>query len=533
MLFDASGVPLPASSVSRPSLDSGTFRGSIANWHPRRVFSQQQATAERAVTARRAEDVYANNWAARSGVTVIADNAIGTGLMPQMAIPWKRLGIDCDAARELQDDMAWEWYFWTREAHASGMAQFEDLQYAALRSILRNGECLHLPVMLDDASRRYAFAIQDVHPSRLATPSDLAADYAIHDGVRLAPNGTPERYYIACPPQWLAAPDVSALSSSMYAYRTARLAHRKNVFHLFRYEEEGQVRGLSSLATGIKLFRNLNDCLDYELFAQIIAASFPVFFAIEGGAANLPPEVMQSYGLDQQAQQPRSYQEVEPGTNLYGAPGEKPYVLESKRPSANFTNFVEIIQRAQAASMGIPYESLTKDFSKTNYSSARAALNEAWAQYRFYRKWFARLYCQPIFEMVMEEAYLQGRLRLPPQAPDWYENRMLYCNAEWIGPARGSVDPVKEIQAVILRLQNNLMTYGEAWSEYGGDFADSLETMREERTALGSLPPATAAGGLRAPNAAAGLESGAPSKGSANAAEDAAMPQEGEGHEEQ
>ena len=508
MLFDASGAPITAiTEHSGPSLDAGAHRGSIANWRPRRVATTAHAAAERRTATQRAEDLYANNWSARSGVSVIADNAIGTGLQPQIALPWKRLGIDRDAARALQEDMAWEWYLWTREAHATGMAQFEDLQYAAMRSVLRNGECLHLPVMLEDAGRRYALAIQDIHPSRLCTPSDLTADTSIRDGVRLSGCGVPEGYYIACPQQWQSVPDVSALSSSDFAYRPARLAHRRNVLHLFRYEEEGQVRGTSSLAAGIKLFRNLTDCLDYELFAQIIAASFPVFFAIEGGTAQgLPPEVAQSYGLGGQ-EQPRDYQEIEPGMNIYGAPNEKPYVLESKRPSANFTNFVEIILRAQAASMGIPYESLTKDFSKTNYSSARAALNEAWKLYSFYRRWFARLYCQPIFEMVMEEAWLRGRLRLPRNAPDWYENRVLYCNAEWVGPSRGFVDPVKEVQATILRLQNNLMTYGEAWSEAGGDFADGVETIREERALLNGLPPAHNTGGLRAPNAAAGLES--------------------------
>lgn len=529
MLYDAAGRPLSAQSApAAPSLDAGSYRGSISNWRPRRVTSRAQEFAERTTASRRAEDSFANNWAARSGITVIADNAIGTGLVPQMSLPWKRLGLDKDAARQLQEDMAWEWYLWTREAHASGIMQFEDLQYLAMLSALRNGECLHLPVMLTSERRRYALAIQDVAPSRLCTPSDFSADYAVRDGVRLSAEGQPEGYYIACPPPELSTPGEDALSSSYFAYRPAWIAHRKNVLHLFRCESEGQVRGVSRLSNASKLFRNLNDCLDYELFAQIIAASFPVFFAVEGGAANMPPEMLQSYGMAEKTTPEREYQEVGPGTNIYGAPGEKPYVLESKRPSANFTNFVEIILRAQAASMGIPYESLAKDFSKTNYSSGRMALNEAWKLYSFYRRWFARMYCQPIFEMVMEEAYLRDRLTLPPAAPDWYENRALYCNVEWVGPARGFVDPVKEVQATILRLQNDLMTYGEAWSEAGGDFADGVETMREERLLLNSLPSARVSGGLRAPNAAAGLESGAPKNAPAQEGDDMNEEQEPE-----
>ena len=135
----------------------------------------------------------------------------------------------------------------------------------------------------------------------------------------------------------------------------------------------------------------------------------------------------------------------------------------------------EFKQRLQA--QGIPYESLTKDFSKTNYSSMRAALNEAWKVYNFYRQWLARDYCQPIYEMVLEEAFLRGELELPPGAPDFYEARELWCNADWIGPARGFIDPVKEVSATVLALENRLMTYGEAWAQRGGDFEEGMETL--------------------------------------------------------
>ena len=186
--------------------------------------------------------------------------------------------------------------------------------------------------------------------------------------------------------------------------------------------------------------------------------------------------------------------DIAPGTVTFGNPNEKPYILESKRPSANFAAFVEIILRAAAASMGIPYESLSKDFSKTNYSSARAALNEAWKLYQFYRRWFARLYTQPVWEMVIEEAYLRNVCGLADAidalspAPGFYEGRAYWCSASWIGPSRGSIDPVKEIQAVILALKNHLMTYGEAWAERGGDFADALPVMEEELLSLARLP---------------------------------------------
>jgi hypothetical protein len=79
-----------------------------------------------------------------------------------------------------------------------------------------------------------------------------------------------------------------------------------------------------------------------------------------------------------------------------------------------------------AAGLNIPYELLLKDFSKTNYSSARAALLEAWRFFRGRRKWLISYWCQPFFELWLEEEVMQGRI----EAPDFYEKRALYCRTK-------------------------------------------------------------------------------------------------------
>lgn len=120
-----------------------------------------------------------------------------------------------------------------------------------------------------------------------------------------------------------------------------------------------------------------------------------MFVALENGGVQLPDYVTEGREGDGERRERQLVQDLSPGQFLYGNENEKPYVLESKRPSANFSAFVEIVLRATAASVGIPYESLTKDFSKTNYSSARAALNEAWKLYSFYRNWFGGFTASP------------------------------------------------------------------------------------------------------------------------------------------
>ncbi|MDL2275155.1 phage portal protein [Desulfosarcina sp. OttesenSCG-928-G10] len=502
LLVDNRGKPIPISRTSTASKDSGAFRGSISNWRPRRVISEAAETNERVLTQNRADDLYANDFAARSTVDTIAGNAVGTGLSPQPRIPFRLLGITEEQAYDVKEQMEWIWHRWCGQAHATGSMHFEDLQYAGILSLLRSGEMLHLPTLTPGdpswETRFLSHAIQPLSPKRLRTPSDKTADPLVRDGVQLSPSGAPVGYWIAAPsPTAYGGLDcvggVTALTSADFRYIPARIAHRPGIFHVFRYGDEDEpVRGRSVLSTGVKLYRNLGDAIDYELLAQVIAASFPVFIASEGGRSGLPPEVLEQYGMGgQDDADPRYYQTVDAGQILYGNPGEKPEVLESNRPSQNFLAFEELVLRAAGSAAGISYESIMKDFSKSNYSSARAALNEDWKTFHLYRSLFARHYCQKNYCMVQEEAYLRGELRLPAVGLDFYDAIHLWTNAYWYGPRRGFVDPVKEIQGNLLAIANRLMTRTEHWAEMGGDFWEGMDQIDAEEQRMAQSPGRT------------------------------------------
>jgi len=477
-----------AHSPRRISRDAGSRRGSLSAYNPPFANSLEQQTRERTLSQDRSADLAANDWAAHSGVNAITINSVGTGLRPQSRINAKRLGVSPDDALQLQEDIEVAWREWTPQAHTRGMLHFEDLQFLGLRSMLRVGEMFHLPVMLSDPARAIQLAIQDVLPGRLRTPMDKRSDPSIVDGVEVNGFGAPEGYWLATPPPMLSHfMDMSGLASTHFTRIPARVGHRPGAFHLFRHGEEEQVRGESILSSGMNLFRNLSDALDNELVAAVTTASLPVFIAREPGASIVPPYAEEKEDEDGQR---RFYEEARPGTVLYGNPNEKPHVLESSRPSPNFAVFSEFVLRAMAASIDMPYEVLAKDYSKTNYSSARAALLEAWRVFLLYRSWLVRHYCQPVFGMVIEENWLAGRIKFPAKAPDFYDARLLYTNALWIGPPRGYVDPVKEIAATVTALENRLTTYSAALAETGRDFAEVMDEREEEEARMAKFTTA-------------------------------------------
>lgn len=467
-----------AHSLPRASLEAGSFRGTLKNWIPQQTYLRSQQAFERDLSIARIDELYGNDGIAKSGVNSIATNVIGCGLVPQSIIPAKALGLEPEAVVEIQDQMEWLWSEWCAQAHYRDQLHFEDLQMIGLRSLIRNGEMLHLPVMDERPGCRFALRIQDIRPIRLRTPWDRQYDPFIHDGVEVSATGVPQAYWIASPPPSVAMLDDVMYTSGHFRRVPARIGHRKGIFHIFRPESEEQYRGVSCLVAALKFFRNLNDSIDYELAAQIVGSSFSVFIGLENGTQYLPYNVQED---EENQEEKRYFQQLERGGIMYGNKGEKPEILESKRPSANFLNFCELLLRILASSIEIPYEVLTKDFSKTTYSSARAALLEVWRVYEVYRSFFRRHYCQPLWQMVQEEAYLRGYLKLPAGAPDFYEGFTYWCNTRWIGPARGYIDPIKEVTANIKAIDNGLMSRSEAIAERGGDVDETFEQLAREQ----------------------------------------------------
>lgn len=108
---------------------------------------------------------------------------------------------------------------------------------------------------------------------------------------------------------------------------------------------------------------------------------------------------------------------------------------------------------------------------------------EAWKVFTIYRQWLVDHYCRPVFRMVIEEAWLRGKLKFPASAPDFYDAPQLYSAALWIGPARGYVDPVREVNAVCKEIDYGLKTRREALAERGRDL-DSVVKQRRREAAL-------------------------------------------------
>lgn len=453
----------------------GSYRGADktrlrANWLPGSGSADEDILPDLDALRERSRDLNRNDAHAVGITTTITSNTVGTGIKPQARIKTKKLGITDEEATAFQEAAEDNWEKWCPYADAGNRMDFYEIQNLVDRQILENGEIILLPLMLEDKLRPFALSFDIVEADRLATPPDKKADKNIRYGVEIGERGEPVSYHIRKthpgdvlisgnrnPAEFIRIPAVNA-------------SGRKNVFHLYWVNRPGQTRGVPFFAPVMNYFKDLADYMEAELVAARVAACFAIFVKKDD---NYSAALGNTNDTNSRGQR---IQELEPGMIDYLGPGEDISAFNPNRPGGQFEPFVDRILRAISTGLNLPYEIVAKDFSKTNYSSARAALLEARRYFMVRQSWLSRKLCQPAWEMVQEEAFLKNQL----PAKSFYEKKSDWCRVRWIAPGWQWVDPVKEAKSSEMAINTGISTLADETASQGRDWEEVLEQRARE-----------------------------------------------------
>ncbi|MBT8365118.1 MAG: phage portal protein [Deltaproteobacteria bacterium] len=419
----------------------------------------------------RSRDANRNDPIASGATDTIRENVVGNGLKPQSKLRADILGLSESQGTALQVQAEDAWKRFGRMADAANRLDIDEIQFLVLTKIIEDGESLVIPTWADESWRPFGRCLEVLESERLSTP--FGDNDNVVDGIKLGGRGQPMKYFISKVNSATEHVGVNAYDSE----------GRPKIFHLYRQRRPGQVRGIPLFAPVLTYFKDLADYMEAEITSARVAACLSVFVT----KADPTGVLLANSTLDTAGDR---IQGVEPGMVGYLGVGESINVVDPKRDGESFSSFTENILRMIGASLGLPYELLMKDFSKTNYSSARAALLEGRRMFTGWRSWFAKKFCQPIWELVLEEAYLRGEF----EAPKFYENKLEYCRASWIGGAWGWVDPVKEVEASRKAVDYGFSTLADEVAAQGKDWDEVLEQRKREKIredAIGILSTAS------------------------------------------
>lgn len=214
--------------------------------------------------------------------------------------------------------------------------------------------------------------------------------------------------------------------------------------------------------------------MEAELIGYQIAACFAVHIASAGswGAGD-------EQTIDSKGQSTRLMKNLRPGMIIEGDPGDQVTPINPGRPSNNFTSFMELNNRATAASLNYPFEYFANDFSKTTYLSGRMSQILGREGFRCVQWMLGRMQCRPIWRAFVARMALAKLL--PISARQYVANRRV-VESLYVQP-RGYmwIDPWKDMQASIDGLDNNLTTLKDEYEQRGEDYEEKLEQRAYER----------------------------------------------------
>jgi len=139
---------------------------------------------------------------------------------------------------------------------------------------------------------------------------------------------------------------------------------------------------------------------------------------------------------------------------------------------------MRMMLREVAAGIGVSYESLSRDYSQSNYSSSRLALLDDRDLWRVLQQWWARAFRAPLHEQWLQAGVLSRAIK-PVSIESYAEAPEKFAAVTWKFRGWSWVDPVKEVGAYKEAIRAGFMTVSKVISLTGG--GDDIEDVIAER----------------------------------------------------
>jgi lambda family phage portal protein len=478
---------------------AGQFDRELAMWNPYARSADMDILPDKKIADARVRDVLRNDALVGAGADIHRDSVIGSMFLLNAKPDLRVLRLDDTWAQEFQEEVEAKFTLWAESPNhwidASRINTLTSMLRVDVGVYLAAGEILSTVEWLRDGPRPYNTAIQMIDLDRLSNPDNLPDTSDLRGGVQRNRFGAPQGYYIrmAHPADYLFNP----VDAFTWKFVPARKPWgRMQVLHIFEQERPDQTRGMSGLVSALKELRIVKKFRDVVLqnavlnatFAASIESEFPEqAIAAIGGTDTISKAITDycnsylsavatySGGAKNLVLDGIKVPHLFPGTKLQLRPAGQGGPLGSE--------FETSCLRYLAATLGVSYEELSRDYTKTNYSSARAAMGNTERHLKARKKMVADRKASGIYALWLEEALNKGDIEsMPRNAPNFYDglNGEAYTACDWIGASRGQIDELKETQAAVLRLKYNLTTLEDELARLGKDWRKVLVQRERE-----------------------------------------------------
>lgn len=445
--------------------DTGARAGGWTRSNPN---GEQANQGTRDLIRGRARDQERNSDILNAEILALERNVVGSGFVLQAKVR----NEDGDDDEELNSRIEECWRDWCRPENCeiTGRFSFSDLAKISVRRRYVDGGILILKVILNGRFQLQLLEVDDLDMS-----VQLFGNHRVVGGIEIDEYRRPVAYFIKVYDAW----GVSVKSQRVPAERVVYLPY---------LTRPSQVREITPFASSLSRIDDTNELIDASIEKERVLSHLSVAVEKESGTmtgvAGLgrgyePPETTDGTGPGQ----PAPPEVLEQGTISYLKPGEKIQTISPAGTSSTVDPIVKTTQRMAGSSIGLSYEAVSRDMSKSNYSSARQGLLEDKKTYISIQQYTVAHLLDVIYPEWLDWAVLSGRLPIPDyfRDPDPYRKHVWICSGwDWI-------DPAKETSANLTALQTNQKTLQEICAEKGRDWREVLTQRKREMDRLHTL----------------------------------------------
>tara|TARA_B100000282_G_scaffold294081_1_gene270613 strand:- start:101 stop:1645 length:1545 start_codon:yes stop_codon:yes gene_type:complete len=418
----------------------------------------------------RSRELVRNNPYARQAKRTTQINIVGTGMKFQSLVVQQRGGKRDQRVNNIIEE---GWAEWTQadSCDCAGKYSFHQFEWLAAGALCESGEAIFRIVRKPFGNSEVPLALQIIESDLLDEEYDgktLNKNNEWRNGVEVDEWGRALRYAILTKhPGDAYYLDYSA-NRKLHIFIPA-----EDIIHLFLPERPGQNRGVPWFHS---VMADMHQLQGYEEAAVIRArAGASIMGFIQNDQGELIGDEVENH---------QRIQSFEPGTFRYLMPNESVTVPDIDYPSQQYEMFVKNKIRRFATGIGCSFETISKDFSETNYSSSRLSLLEDREHWKFCQKYIIDNFHYRIFKEWLDLAVLSGVIDFP----DYASNSKRYCKPRWTPPAQHYVDPLKEIRAYREAEQAGYMTKSQVIAQTnGGDYDDIVSEIAREQEVAKSL----------------------------------------------
>jgi len=410
---------------------------------------------------------------AKRAKVLVQNNVIGAGIGMLAQVMSSRDSLRTDVNDAIEE--AWRDWACAEYCHTGGTLHFCDLERALMAQVFEAGEVFVRKHYRPFGGGTVPFALELIEAERIAdelqtalSSVGAAAGNIVKMGIEVDRYGRPVAYYIRSRHPG----ELRAIQGETDKVERVPAEH---ILHLRLVDRWPQTRGEPWLHA---VARKLNDMDGYSE-AEIVAAR---------GAANYvstieTPEGDHPLATPVDPANPQGEKEVvtEPGMTVRLAVGEEMKFNNPSRPNTALDPFMRYMLREVAAGTGPSYESLSRDYSQSNYSSSRLGLLDDRDLWRMLQQWFLRTFRLPVHKEWLRAAVLSraiASIRVEEYAADLKKfEAVLFKPRGW-----SWIKPNEEVEAYRAAIKAGFMTVADviAITGEGKDLEDVLRQRDRE-----------------------------------------------------